>query len=249
MPWRDNTANFDLETSTAVKQIKSTDRYGKAGDIARSATRDADRAVRANPSMAGKRSQAVIITETDAPASAGNAIRTATNPGRGRKIPASATAPEHVRGLPGRTGMLGKGLGVVGFGLSAFALWGDYQHGDWEMGIGDALGAVGGGLELYAIAVPGATVATVSAMTAGLVIGGIGLAAVSYVSMNRAAEAGDTPGVVAGGVGIGAGLAIAAGAIGIAAGSVVIAPVVLVVGIVAAIGVGIFHAGRYFDWW
>ena len=86
-------------------------------------------------------------------------------------------------------------------------------------------------------------------MTAGLVIGGIGLAAVSYVSMNRAAEAGDTPGVVAGGVGIGAGLAIAAGAIGIAAGSVVIAPVVLVVGIVAAIGVGIFHAGRYFDWW
>ena len=223
----------------------------QAGDTARKATRNADDAIQANPSgtMAGKRSQAVIITETDAPASAGNAIRTATNPGRGRKIPASATTPEHVRGLPGRTGMLGKGLGVVGFGLSAFALWGDYQQGDWEMGIGDAFGAVGGGLELYAIAVPGATVATVSAMTAGLVIGGIGLAASSYVSMNRAAEVGDTPGVVAGGVGIGAGLAIAGGAIGIAAGSVVIAPVVLVVGIVAAVGVGIFHAGRYFDWW
>ncbi|MEU5962081.1 SpvB/TcaC N-terminal domain-containing protein [Micromonospora parva] len=251
MPWRDNTADFDLETATTVKQIKSTDVYGKAGDIAREATRDADAAIQANPSgtMAGKRSQAVIITETDAPASVGNAIRTATNPGRGRKIPATATTPEHVRGLPGRTGMAGKGLSVLGFGLSAFALWGDYQQGDWEMGVGDALGAVGGGLELYAIAVPGATVATVSAMTAGLVIGGIGLAAVSYVSMNRAAEAGDTPGVVAGAVGIGAGLAIAAGAIGVAAGSVVIAPVVLAVGIVAAIGVGIFHAGRYFDWW
>ncbi|ASW53868.1 SpvB/TcaC N-terminal domain-containing protein [Plantactinospora sp. KBS50] len=251
VPWRSNTKNWDVETGSTVKQVKTTDVHGKAGNIARSATRDADAAIKANPTetMSGKRPQAVIITETDAPAAVGNAVRTATTPGGGRKIPAGAQAPEHVRGLPGRVGMVGKGLSVGGFALSAYALWGDYERGDWEMGVGDVLGTVGGGLELYAIAVPGATVVGVSAMTAGLVIGGLGLAAVSYVSMQRAAEVGDTPGVVAGAVGIGAGLAIAAGAIGIAAGSVVVAPVVLAVGIVAAIGVGIFHAGRYFDWW
>ncbi|MFG2104616.1 SpvB/TcaC N-terminal domain-containing protein [Micromonospora echinaurantiaca] len=250
VPWRDNGADLDVETPTSVKQIKSTNQYDKAGNIARSATRDADAGITANKSgtMTGKRPQAVIITETDVPAKAANEIRTATNPGPNRKIPANALPPEHVRGLPGRTGLAGNGLSIAGFGLSVYALWGDYQRGDWEMGIGDALGAVGGGLEVYGIFV-GGTIAGVSAVTAGLVIGGLGLAAVSYVSMNRAAEAGDTGGVVAGAVGIGAGLAIAAGAIGILAGSVVVAPVVLAVGIVAAIGVGVFHAGRYFNWW
>ena len=95
---------------------------------------------------------------------------------------------------------------------------------------------------------PGATVLGVSAMTAGLVIGGLGIAVASGVSMVRAIEANDTGGTAAGGVGVVGGLALAAGAIGIAVGAVG-APVLLAIGIVAALGVGIYHAGCYFDWW
>jgi hypothetical protein len=59
-------------------------------------------------------------------------------------------------------------------------------------------------------------------------------------------RAGDTAGTLAGAVGMGAGLAITAGAIGIAAG-IAEAPLLLAVGIGAALGVGIFHAYRYFS--
>jgi hypothetical protein len=198
--------------------------------------------------MTGKAPRAVIITPTDAPAAVGADVADALTPGGGRKIPAGAAPPEHVRGLPGRTGMAGKGLLGLGIVLSGWALVGDYQRGDVSMGIGDALGFVGGGLEVAAIAVPGLAVGGVTAMTAGLVLGGLGIAVVSGVGGYRAYEAGDTPGAVVGGVGVAAGLAIAAGAAGIALG-IAGAPVLLVVGIVAAVGVGAFHLGRYFDWW
>jgi hypothetical protein len=85
-------------------------------------------------------------------------------------------------------------------------------------------------------------------MTIGLAVGGLGIAVTSGVSGYRAIQAGDTAGAIAGGIGVGAGLAITAGAIGIAAG-VAAAPVVLAVGIIAAVGVGIFHLSRHFDWW
>jgi RHS repeat-associated protein len=252
VPWRDNKAKYDLETANEVKQIKSTEvtNPNKVGNTARAATRDAAEAIRRNPSgtMAGKAPKAVVITPTDAPADVGNAVRTATNPGGGRKIPAGAAPPEHVRGLPGRVGLGGRVLTGVGFGFSAWALWGDYQRGDWAMGIGDVLGVAGGGLEIYAIAVPGATVAGASALTVGLAVGGLGIAVASGVSGWRAYQAGDTAGAIAGGVGVGAGLAITAGAIGIAAG-VACAPLVLAVGAIAAVGVGIYHVGKYFDWW
>jgi RHS repeat-associated protein len=249
VPWRSNTKGYDLVTD-AVEQIKSTSSYDTVGNTTRSAARDASGAISSDPTgtMAGKDARPVIITPTDAPASVGDDIRTALNPGRGRKIPTNAAPPKHVRGLPGAVGVAGKALTGVGFVLSAYALGGDYARGDVPMGIGDALGTTGGGLELYAIASPGAAIAGVSAMTAGLAIGGVGIAVTSGVSMVRSARAGDTAGTLAGGVGVGAGLAIAAGAIGIAAG-VAGAPVLLALGAVAALGVGIFHAGRYFDWW
>jgi RHS repeat-associated protein len=247
VPWRSNTKNYDLESASEVKQIKSTSSYGRVAQTTRSATRDAAAAIADNPTgtMTGKRPQAVIITPTDAPAGAGSDVATALN--RGRPIP-NAAPPEHVRGLPGRVGVGGRILTGAGFALSAYALWGDYERGDVPMGVGDGLGLVGGGLEIYAIAAPGATIAGASAMTVGLALGGIGIAVASAVSMKRAIDQGDTAGAIAGGVGVGAGLAIAAGAVGIALG-VAAAPVVLAVGVVAAIGVGIFHLGRHFSWW
>jgi hypothetical protein len=180
------------------------------------------------------------------PASAASMI----HPGRRsapRVWPTGAAEAEHIRGLPGRVGTFGKIATGVGFALSAYALYGDWRRGDVPMGVGDAFSVVGGGLEIAAVA--GTTVvAGVSTMMLGLAVGGVGIAITSGVSGYRAYEAGDTAGAVVGGIGVGAGLAITAGAIGIMAG-VACAPVILVVGIVAAIGVGVFHAGRYFKWW
>jgi RHS repeat-associated protein len=249
-PWRSNTADYDIETATEVRQIKSTSSYDDVGGLTRSATRDAARAIADNPTgtMAGKRPRAVIITPTDAPRSVSTDIGTSLNPGPGRKIPANALPPEHVRGFPGRWGTGARVLTGVGAGFSAYSLYNDIEQGDVPMAFGDTLGLVGGGLELYALAVPGATVAGFSAMTVGLVIGGLGISVTSGISAYRSFQAGDTAGGVVGLVGVGAGLAIAAGAIGIAAG-IAGAPVLLAVGVVAAIGVGVFHLGRYFDWW
>ena len=246
--WRSNTKDYDIETLNDVRQIKSTHAYGDIGQTTRDATRDASKAVRRNPTgtMTGKQPRAVIITPTDAPAKAGTDIAGAL--GRVRKPIPNAAAPQHIRGLPGPAGVGGRALTGVGLGLSIWALGTDIANGDVPMGIGDALGVIGGGLEVAAIAVPGLAIAGVSAMTIGLAVGGLGIAITSGVSGYRALEAGDTAGAVAGGVGVAAGLAITAGAIGIVAG-VAAAPVLLVGGIVAAIGVGIFHAGRYFDWW
>lgn len=160
----------------------------------------------------------------------------------------------------------------VGFGLSGFSLYHSVSEGDVPMAFGDALGTAGGALELYAFGaatfggagttVGGATVtiggASLAALPLGIAVGGVGLAVTSGVSMSRAIERGDTAGAVAGGVGVVAGGALAVGggiAVASAAGVamapalVAAAPVLIVAGAVAAVGVGIFHAGRYFDWW
>jgi RHS repeat-associated protein len=245
---RDNVPRFDQETSTHVKQIKSTNSTSTKTlrSLSSSATSAAGEAVASHPNMAGKSPQAVIITPTDAPASVSREVQQGFQ--RMKNPPTNAVAPEHIRGLPGRVGIGGRILTGVGAGLSAYALYGDIEQGDVPMGIGDSLGVIGGGLEIYAIAVPGAAIAGVSAMSLGLIVGGLGIAITSGVSGYRAYQAGDTSGAIAGGVGVAAGLAITAGAIGLIAG-VAAAPVVLAVGIAVAIGVGIFHAGRYFDWW
>ncbi|WP_198667711.1 toxin TcdB middle/N-terminal domain-containing protein, partial [Glycomyces dulcitolivorans] len=251
VPWRDNTAGHDVVTATEVRQIKSTAQLDEVGDITRAATRDAARSIAGDPNLSGRNPRAVIITETDVPVAVGDAITDALVPntrGRPRSVPAGALPPEHIRGFPGNAGAGARVLTGVGTALSAAALAYDIYQGDYAMAVGDALGTVGGGLELYALAAPGATVAGVSAMTAGLVVGGLGIAVTSGISGYRAYQRGDTAGVVAGAVGVGAGLAIAAGAIGIAAG-IAGAPVLLAVGIVAAIGVGIYHLGDFFDWW
>jgi RHS repeat-associated protein len=239
VPWRDNTANGDRVTATAVQQIKSTSAYDTIGDFTRAATRDAQAYIAANPTTTtGLRPQAVIITPTDAPAQAGTDIANALNPGRGRRIPTGALPPENVRGLPGPVGAVGTGLTVGGTALAGAAFAYDIYRGDAPMAIGDGLSTAGGGLELYAIASPGATVAGVSAMSTGLVAGGAGIAIASGVSAYRAYQRGDTAGVVAGLVGVAAGLAIMAGVI-------FGAPLLLLGGLIAAVGVGLFHLARW----
>jgi RHS repeat-associated protein len=255
VPWRSNTKSWDLNEPTEVKQVRSTSAYKTVGTTTRGAMSDAADAIAANPgTMAGKQPKAVIITPTDAPSSVSADISTANVPGGGRKITPGAAPPEHVRGLPGRVGMLGRAATVAGFALSAWAVWGDYQRGDWQMGTGDAFSAVGGGLETYALTSfgAGAAIGGVSVMTIGLALGGIGIAVASGVSMTRAIKAGDTGGAIAGGVGIAAGTLITAGAVGLAAVSLgliaaaPLAPVLIAVGVGLAIGVGLYHL---YKWW
>jgi hypothetical protein len=145
--------------------------------------------------------------------------------------------PDPVPRRPAGGGRLGMGVTAVGTALAAYSLYQDYRHGDWAMGVGDALMTAGGGLELYGLAT-GATVAGVSAVSAGVVLGGVGLAAASGVYGYRAYQAGDTAGVVAGVVGVAAGAALVAGV-------VFGAPLVLAAGAVAAVGVGLFHLYRW----
>ncbi|MCG8475664.1 MAG: hypothetical protein MI784_09335 [Cytophagales bacterium] len=257
---RDSVPRFDNETPTNVQQIKSMKASSAAYTrrVTSGATKAAGEAVTGNLSgtMTGKRPQAVIITETDAPAWVGDEIQEGYD--RMRRPPANSVDPEHVRGLPGRVGMATRGLTVLGTGASVWGLWNDIQRGDVAMGVGDTLGVAGGGLEIYAIASPGATVAGVSAMSAGLIVGGLGISVTSGISSVRSFRRGDTAGGVAGLVGVGAGVAITAGAgimaasaAGVAVGAfaTAAAPLLLAFGVVAALGVGAFHLGRYFDWW
>jgi RHS repeat-associated protein len=237
--WRDTTPRYDIETPSSVQQIKSTDSFDEVGQIVRDATRDADAAITANPTgtMAGKRPQAVIVTPTDAPASVDADIANALGRGR-RTFGNTPLPPEHVRGFPGGWGTAARGLGIGGTGLSAISLANDIRTGDAPMVVADTLGTAGGGLEIYALYSSGATVAGVSAMSAGLVLGGAGIAIGSGISAYRAYKRGDTPGVVAGIIGVAAGLAIVAGVI-------FGAPLLLAAGIIGAIGVGLFHLGRW----
>lgn len=237
---RDNVPRFDNETSTKVQQIKSMDSTNTRTirSTVSEATKAAGEAVTANRTgtMTGKSPQAVIITPTDAPASVGTEINQGFQ--RMRNPPANALPPEHVRGLPGAAGALGKGLTVGGTAFSAYGLYNDIKNGDVPMGIADTLGVAGGSLEIYALAAPTATIAGASVMSVGLVVGGAGIAIGSGIGAYRAYQRGDTAGVVAGVVGVAAGLAIMAGVI-------FGAPLLLAAGIIGAIGVGLFHLGRW----
>lgn len=241
VPWRDNTQGLDRVRGGAGQQIWSTERSlgGVAAEL-RNKLRQAATAIAAMPGGGGGLApQMVVVTRTDAPAALDGIIAAAQSRGA---VPAGALPPEHIRGLPGPTGTVGRSLSVAGTALSAYALYDDISNGDAPMAAGDGLSTIGGGLELYAIAAPGATVAGVSAMSAGLAVGGIGIAVASGVSSYRAFQRGDTAGGVVGLVGVAAGLAIT---IGVIAG----APLLLAAGIVAAIGVGLFHLGRWLDFW
>ena len=236
----DNRALYDVETDTHVKQIKST--TGSNPNTTRSvvskATRDAGRAVRRNPTgtMTGKSPQAVIITPTDAPASTSSDISAGYNRIR-RPVP-NSSPPEHVRGLPGRVGTIGRGLTFGGIALSGASLVYDIANEDYTMAVGDAISTIGGGLEIYAIATESATVAGVSAMSAGLALGGVGIAVTSGISGYRSYQRGDYAGAVAGAVGVAAGIAITAGVI-------FSAPALLIGGLIGAAAVGLFHLGRW----
>jgi len=240
----DNRPLYDIETDSHVKQIKST--KGSNSKTTRAtvskATRDAGKAVKSNSSgtMGGKSLQAVIITPTDGPKNVGGDID-AGYKGIRKPIP-NSSAPEHVRGIPGKVGTIGKGFTVIGSGFSAYSLVNDIREEDYSMATGDAISTTAGGLEVYAITTPGASIAGVSAMSAGIALGGIGIAVTSGISGYRAFKAGDNSGAVAGGVGVIAGAAVT---IGVVAG----APVLIVAGLVAASGVGVFHLGRYFEVW
>ncbi|WP_330766951.1 SpvB/TcaC N-terminal domain-containing protein [Rhodococcus sp. M8-35] len=252
----DNRQYYDVETNTHVKQIKSSNgNTQKLEAHASKATRDAGKAIGKNPtgSMSGKKPQAVVITPTDAHASAGSDIRAGYD--KISKPVTNSVPPEHVRGLPGGVGVAARGLTFLGAGVSAFSLGMNLGGGDYAMAGGDAISTVGGGLEVYAILTPGATVAGLSAMTVGLAAGGIGIAVTSGISMSRAADRGDSRGAIAGFVGTAAGLSIAAGAAGLILGAAAApalfaaAPVLIGAGIVAALAVGAFHVGRHFGWW
>jgi len=235
VPWNDNTKNADLIDET-VKQVKSTGRFekGAVGNLARSATRDAAEFIKDNPGIAaGKSPQAVIITETGIPSRVSNEIKTAINPGAGRKIPSNAVPPEHVRGLPGAAGKIGAGLSVVGTGLSGYALYKDVKRGDTSMAIGDGLSTVGGGLELSA-----AVLASRAAMTGGLATAGLGISITSGFGAYRSFQDGDNVGGAVGIAGVAAGIAITGGAI-------FGAPLLLGAGLGVALGVGAFHFGRW----
>ena len=169
-----------------------------------------------------------------------------------------------------RTGMRvgGAGLAVLGVGLSGYGLYRDIVEGDLAMGLGDSLGVIGGGLELYAVGastfgtagttVGGATVAGVAALPLGIALSGLAIGITSGVSGYRAYQRGDMAGAAVGAVGVAAGTALAvgggialAGAAGVAMAPALIAaaPVLIAVGAVLAIGVGAFHLGRYFKLW
>ncbi|MEO7975516.1 SpvB/TcaC N-terminal domain-containing protein [Flavobacterium sp.] len=177
-----------------------------------------------------------------------------------------------------RTAMRGAGAGfaALGTGLSVYGLYNDIQEGDVPMGIGDTFGIAGGGLELYAFgasstlfgAAPTATVGSVTvgsvggmsvaALPLGIALSGVAVGVTSGVSGYRAYQRHDTPGTVAGAVGVVAGTSLAAGGtiallsaggVAMAPALVAAAPVLIAVGAVLAIGVGVFHAGRYFNCW
>ncbi len=236
----DNRPHYDVETGTHVQQIKSTE--GRTATTTRAhaskATRDAGTAIRNNPTgtMSGKSPQAVVITPTDAPASTGADIRAGYDNIR-RPVP-NSSPPEHVRGLPGAAGKVGRGLTVGGTVLSGVALGHDLATGDYTMAAGDAISTAGGALEVYAIASPGATVAGASAMSLGLGLGGVGIAVTSGISGYRSYQQGDYAGATAGAVGVLAGVAVTAGV-------VFSAPALVVGGLVAAAAVGLFHLGRW----
>lgn len=163
---------------------------------------------------------------------------------------------------------LGGALAALGLALSGYGLSRDISEGDVPMGAGDAIGVVGGGLELYAFgaaafgsggtAIGGVTVAGIAALPLGIALSGLALGITSAIGMSRAAERGDTLGVAAGAVGVAAGTALAVGgaialasAAGLAMAPAIIAaaPVLIAVGAVLALGVGAFHLGRYFNLW
>ena len=246
----DNRPLYDVESNTHVQQIKSNagTNSSQLRAHSRTAIRDASAAVDLNPgpggpgtgTMAGKSPQGVVITPTDAPSTAGTEIRAGYDYviNNDPNVNPNAVPPEHGRGLPGRAGRIGTGFTIGGTGLSAYSLVNDIINEDYTMAVGDVISTAGGGLELYAIASPGATVAGVSAMSAGLAVGGIGIAITSGISGVRSYQRGDYAGAAVGAVGVLAGIAITAGVI-------FSAPALLVVGLIAAVAVGLFHLGRW----
>ena len=243
---RDNRANYDVETPTEVKQIKSNEGTN-ATELRRHAsraTRDAGTAITENPSMAGKSPKAVVVTPTDTPASAGAEIRAGYNNIR-EPVP-NSVPPEHVIGLPGSAGSVGRGLTYGGTGLSsAFLIW-DFYKGDYSMASADTLSTVGGGLEIYSITTPGATVAaagvSVSAATAGLALGGAGMAIGFGIGAVRDYQAKNYGWAAVGAVGALAGVAVVAGVIASA-------PALIVGGLVVGAVVGALQLGRWISSW
>ncbi len=180
--------------------------------------------------------------------------------------PNEAGSLRHSPGFRGAMRGVGTGLTAAGFGLSGYGLYRDIEEGDVSMGIGDAMGVAGGGLELYAAGhafasgttVGGATVAGVAALPLGIALSGVALGVTSGVSGYRSYQRGDAAGAVAGGAGVlGGGLLAAGGGIALASAAgvamapalIAAAPVLIAAGAIIGLGVGAFHLGRYLSWW
>ena len=241
---RDNRANFDVETQTHVQQIKTNE--GTNAQQLRShasrATRDAGAAIADNPTgtMSGKSPQAVVITPTDAPSSAGAEIRAGYDNIR-TPVP-NSTPPEHVRGIPGTTGRVGRGLTYGGTALSGGFFIYDLYKGDYTMAGADAISTAGGAAEIYALSTAGATILGVGATSAGLVLGGVGMALASGIGAYRDFKAGNYGWGAVGVVGALAGVAVVAGVI-------FSAPALVVGGLIVGAAVGVLQLGRWISSW
>jgi hypothetical protein len=129
----------DQVTSTAVIQMKSIDSTRKAyiAGVVRSATRDAQAAINANPTrFAGRSPQAEIFFKTGTDAELINVARNALQ--NGKRIPPRALLPRIVVGLPGKIGFALKWVGRAAGVISVIQFANDIHN-------GDVMGAIGSG--------------------------------------------------------------------------------------------------------
>jgi hypothetical protein len=110
------------------------------------------------------------------------------------------------------------------------------------MAAADGISTVAGGLQVYALAAPGATIAGVSAVSAGLALGGVGMALGSGIGAYRDFKAGNYGWGAVGVVGVLAGVAVTAGVI-------IGAPALIVGGLIAGAVVGALQLGRWISSW
>jgi RHS repeat-associated protein len=163
---------IDKITTQAAVQIKSvaTESARYITQVARSATRDAAKAIAKDSTLAGRAAQAEIIVPTGTSSEIVNAAEGAL---QGiRKPILGAVGPKVVRGLPGVFGAIGKALAFIGAPLAAYSFYKDLSSGHFADAIlGDATGFISAGLTIGALAIGSATLATGAAVVGAFSLG------------------------------------------------------------------------------
>ena len=155
----------------SFSKFKSTYVFGKVGQIARNATRDAAKYIGNNVSAAGKAAQARIILPTGTARNVISEAETALTR-IVKPIPGISSAPKVTTGLPGLGGIALKALGPIGAALSAHSLGENLAKGDYGASLADAAGAAAGGLQTFSLA---SSLLPASATAGGPVAAGTGL--------------------------------------------------------------------------